>query len=275
MALRNQPYIPLYVQDFLTDEKLCECSASSTGVYIRLMCIMHKSDNYGKILLKQKHKQHQSIIKNFASILVRNMPYTIDVIESAITELLDEGVLQIEGDFLLQKRMVKSNEISEIRAKSGQIGGDKTQKRNRKLSSKFAKANIEAITENESVIENESKNEIIIKKPKFDFFDAMIQLGFDSKLSEEWLLVRKNKKATNTETALKTFCTEIAKSGKDKNVILEICVAMSWSGYKATWDIGGPKESKSDERSKQTMDIINRGVEILKNRDNGTIKIDQ
>lgn len=26
MALRDQPYLPLYVQDFLTDEKLRECS---------------------------------------------------------------------------------------------------------------------------------------------------------------------------------------------------------------------------------------------------------
>ena len=43
MALRDQPYLPLYVQDFLTDEKLAECSAMATGVYIRLMCIMHKS----------------------------------------------------------------------------------------------------------------------------------------------------------------------------------------------------------------------------------------
>ena len=60
MALRDQPYLPLYVQDFLTDEKLIECSASATGVYIRVMCIMHKSDPYGMILLKQKDKQTSS-----------------------------------------------------------------------------------------------------------------------------------------------------------------------------------------------------------------------
>ena len=41
MALRDQPYLPLYVLDFLVDEKLAYCSAESTGVYIRLMCILH------------------------------------------------------------------------------------------------------------------------------------------------------------------------------------------------------------------------------------------
>ena len=35
MALRNQPYIPLYVQDFLTDEKLNQCSPASQGIYIK------------------------------------------------------------------------------------------------------------------------------------------------------------------------------------------------------------------------------------------------
>ena len=46
MSLRNQPYIPLYVQDFMTDERLNECSAAANGVYIRLMCLMHKSEEY-------------------------------------------------------------------------------------------------------------------------------------------------------------------------------------------------------------------------------------
>ena len=59
MALRNQPYFPLYVQDFMTDEKLNECSAKANGIYIRLMCIMHKSEEYGTILLKQKYKQNE------------------------------------------------------------------------------------------------------------------------------------------------------------------------------------------------------------------------
>ena len=72
MALRDQPYIPLYIQDFLTDEKLIECSAESTGVYIRLMCIMHKSDEYGTILLRQKDKQNSNNCLNFANKLAKH-----------------------------------------------------------------------------------------------------------------------------------------------------------------------------------------------------------
>ncbi|MFA5407989.1 MAG: hypothetical protein WC343_04380, partial [Bacilli bacterium] len=96
MALRNQPYLPLYVQDFLTDEKLAECSAESTGVYIRLMCLMHKSEEYGIILLKQKDKQNSKQINNFAYKLAKQMPYSTEVIEQSLSELLEENVLILD-----------------------------------------------------------------------------------------------------------------------------------------------------------------------------------
>lgn len=170
MALRDQPYIPLYVQDFMTDERLMECSAEATGVYIRLICSLHKSDPYGKILLKQKYKQTDNQILNFATQLAKHFPFGFAVIVAGFEELIHEGVIQIEGNFLLQKRMVKDGELSEKRAKSGKIGGKKTQFN----SHNFAKAKNEANTENEIVYENESeiKNENIVsyKEPTENSF---------------------------------------------------------------------------------------------------------
>lgn len=142
MSLRNAPYLPLYIQDFLTDEKLCECSPQANGVYIRLMCLMHKSEHYGKILLKQKDKQNESMCLNFASKVAKQMPWSEQVVCKAIQELLDEGVLKIEGDFLVQKRMVKDCELSEKRAKAGKKGGDKSK-------GKFAQAKSIANSDNE------------------------------------------------------------------------------------------------------------------------------
>ncbi len=158
MALRDQPYIPLYIQDFLTDEKLIECSAASTGVYIRLMCIMHKSEEYGKILLKQKDKQTSNQIENFAQKLVKQMPFTIEVIRAGLGELIHEGVLILEGDFLAQKRMIHDNLLSIKRAKAGSKGG--------KFAQAKIKANTQATPENE--IANDIDNEINNTK-EFDF----------------------------------------------------------------------------------------------------------
>ena len=123
MALRNQPYIPLYVNDFLTDEKLIECSAESTGVYIRLMCLMHKAEEYGTISIKEKDKQSDDQITNFAKKLVKLMPYTVEVIKRALNELIEEDVILLSQDRLIQRRMVADNSLSIIRSKVGQKGG--------------------------------------------------------------------------------------------------------------------------------------------------------
>ncbi len=159
MALRNQPYLPLYVDDFMVDEKLRECSAESTGVYIRIMCLMHKSEEYGVVLLKQKDKQNSSAYLNFANKLAMHLPYPVDVIERSLEELVLNGVIQIDEDKILQKRMVKDFHISELRAKVGKIGGDKSA-----FGRGFAKANAKANSVNEN--ENENINDTDSDKEK-------------------------------------------------------------------------------------------------------------
>lgn len=132
MALRDQPCLPLNVQDFLNDEKLLECSASATGVYIRLMCMMHKSDPYGKIAIKSRDISLFGGIEpleQFASQLVRHMPYDKKEILNALKELVGEGVLYVDGNYLCQKRMIRDSEISEKRAEAGRRGSSITNKR--------------------------------------------------------------------------------------------------------------------------------------------------
>lgn len=171
MALSNQPYLPLYVQDFQTDEALIECSAEATGVYIRLLCVLHKSKDYGTFLLQQKDKQNSSSMLNFATKLARYMPYSIDVIERGLNELVENGVIHINNDKLLQNRMIRDNDISIKRKIAGSKGG-------------FAKANglpkKMANPENENEIEYE--NEYVIKnekKEKIKKRKTQIELPFE------------------------------------------------------------------------------------------------
>ena len=235
MALRNSPYLPLYVQDFLTDEKLVDCSASANGVYIRLMCILHKSEPYGKILLKQKYKQNESMCLNFASMLLRQMPYSMSEIHDGLEELLDNKIIEIEGDYLLQKRMVKDGELSEKRAVAGQKGGKKSLEIClSKMSSKSESKNIsksEANSENENDIDIENENNI----KKFSFLKELLSIGVERNIAEEWIKVRKNKKLTQTETAFRKTKAEIDKSGRNANDCITLCVERSWGGFKAEW----------------------------------------
>lgn len=75
----------------------------------------------------------------------------------------------------------------------------------------------------------------IYTKQKFSFLSSLIEGGFDEKLSREWMQVRKQKKAVNTETAFKKFITQVELHGGDKNYILRNCVERSWAGFEASW----------------------------------------
>ena len=157
MSRREQPYIPFYASDFLSDEKLRECSAESVGVYIMLMCLLHKQEEYGVILLKQKDKQNENNILNFAFKLSKHLPYDVDVINRALEELIEFDVIQLggdDGDRLSQKRMVKDAQLSQKRAEAGKKGGTARVKKNSSVASDFAQAKTQANSENEIVIEN-------------------------------------------------------------------------------------------------------------------------
>lgn len=152
MSLRNQPYLPLYVRDFNSDEKLVNCSAESTGVYIRLMCVMHKMEEYGVITLKQKFKQNESNIKNFSVMLTRYLPYDREVIERGLAELIEERVLMLDGDRLYQKRMVEDANLSKKRSEAGYKGGKS------KKYSDFTKSDTEEETEITSKTKNKTES---------------------------------------------------------------------------------------------------------------------
>lgn len=226
MALRDQPYIPLYIQDYLTDEKLNECSAASQGVYIRIMCIMHKSETYGKILLKQKYKQiekqNESKCYAFAHQLAKHLTFDLDTIYSAIRELIRENVIFYDEDYMCQKRMISDNELSIKRSLAGKRGGKKTQSKNKD----FALAKVKATTENE--IENEIEN-------KFDFKRSLLALGVDEKIISDWLKVRAKKKASNTETAFNRIKKQIEQCNLPANDCIRIAVEKSWSGFESDW----------------------------------------
>lgn len=79
-------------------------------------------------------------------------------------------------------------------------------------------------------------NKTNIEKPKkFVFKKALLDLGVNEKLIDDWLIVRKNKKASNTETAFNGFVNQVQGSGLDAETVLKICVDNSWSGFKQSW----------------------------------------
>ena len=82
-------------------------------------------------------------------------------------------------------------------------------------------------------LENENVNRDV--SSKFNFKLSLIEAGGKKDLVEDWMKVRKDKKASNTKTALRSFLNEIAQNQLDLNQVLEICISNSWKGFKANW----------------------------------------
>jgi len=80
-----------------------------------------------------------------------------------------------------------------------------------------------------------TSSEIALFSNKFDFKEELLISGADSQLVDDWLQVRKAKKASNTETALKRFLSQVQLSGKGINEILAICCEKSWKGFEVSW----------------------------------------
>jgi hypothetical protein len=165
MALIDQPYLPLYVDDWMNNSKLKLCTPGAHGLMVSIMCLMHKSESYGVILLKQKFKQTDKQELNFATQIAKLSSFDLLEIEKSFYELLDEKVLKIEGEKLICFRMVKDADISNKRALSGKSGGKKTQTSIKN----FAKPKVEANTGivNEDVNEDDIDKNEKAKKAKF------------------------------------------------------------------------------------------------------------
>lgn len=82
---------------------------------------------------------------------------------------------------------------------------------------------------------NISPTEINNKGKRFDFKQSLIEIGVAPEVAEDWMQVRKTKRASNTETAFRRIKNEIDKSGLSANECITIAVARSWQGFQADW----------------------------------------
>jgi len=73
------------------------------------------------------------------------------------------------------------------------------------------------------------------KENPAEFKRKLIEYGFTPQLAEEWMLIRKKKKAINSDLAFENFIKEVEKCNKDPNEVLQIVVNKQWKGLEASW----------------------------------------
>lgn len=121
-------------------------------------------------------------------------------------------------------------------------------------------------------ISSKDDNNISIKKGKFDFRKALIELGVTPEVADAWLLVRKAKKAVNTEIAFKAISNQIARTekiGKTADECIRVAVEKSWCGFNADWLDDFPSKGTPSRRAdtpvrrNTTEDLLALGAEMF------------
>lgn len=95
-----------------------------------------------------------------------------------------------------------------------------------------------SIQDNISVIDKSQQRKrthASAKAAAFDFRQALIGIGVTARVADDWLAVRRTKRATNTETAFRSIAAQIEKSGKPADDCIRLAAEQSWSGFRASW----------------------------------------
>ena len=116
-----------------------------------------------------------------------------------------------------------------------------------------------------NIIDNISPTEIIINKEKdvrFDFKKSLLEIGVSPQVAEDWLKVRKAKKAANTETAFKRIQKEIELSGLSADECITIAVERSWQGFKAEWLGNYQRQSPQRPTGRRTVSVLENNMAV-------------
>lgn len=174
LLLNNESALPafmFYPDDFTGDGALTSCSHMAIGVWMLLLCRMHKAPTYGTLtLLKQNVNQTENggtILPMAPDKICRLVGLSLADYLPIHNELLDAGVMRFDPEpgVFFSKRMVKDHQVRVARRAAGAAGGQKTQS---KIKEKFAKANTAAKAD--QIPEYGNGNEIVIgtvNKPVF------------------------------------------------------------------------------------------------------------
>lgn len=113
---------------------------------------------------------------------------------------------------------------------------------------------IVSIGKQETIEQGTINNTNTIKS--FDFKKQFLDLGVEAKILEDWLKVRKTKKAVNSETAFKGLKNKMEASGMSFNECVKISAEKSWAGFDVEWMKEKQKYDNSANITKLKGEIV-------------------
>jgi hypothetical protein len=113
----KRPAFQFYPADWRKDAALQSCSVAAQGLWINILCIAHECDPYGHLRVNCK-PMNSAQIGRLVGISQKEA-------DKLLAELSDSGVTSIAVDgALFSRRMVRDEELRNIRAAGGKAGAE-------------------------------------------------------------------------------------------------------------------------------------------------------
>ena len=208
----KRPSFQFYPSDWLRDTALRSCSTGARGLWIDMICFMHEGSPYGYLKVADK------VI--LPSNLARMVGESVEVVADWLLELQEAGVYDIDNGAIFSRRMIRDEELRQKRAEGGKLGGNPNLKVNHEVKQKP--------TPSSSSTSSPSK-----KKDSATI--VACPLDVSQQVWDDWVTLRKSKKAPITKTVLDGAIVEAKKLGWTlEQFLIEWCNRSS-QGLKAEW----------------------------------------
>ena len=98
----------------------------------------------------------------------------------------------------------------------------------------------------------------------FNFKKSLIEYGFDKELVDEWMVIRKKKRAVNSKFAFNSFIAQVERAGAEKNEIMRIIAEKQWAGFNHAWikDLNNNLNNTKNETDRRVSESDKRKQEI-------------
>jgi uncharacterized protein YdaU (DUF1376 family) len=116
------------------------------------------------------------------------------------------------------------------------------------------------ITQDTRHISKEPRKRVIVEKP-----DSVSQQVWD-----DWLTIRKSKKAALTQTAWELMLKEVDKAGWTIEAAIDECCLRTWASFKASW-VNKPSDLGSTMNKQEALEARNKAIGDAWLREQGAI----
>lgn len=233
----KRPSFQFYPSDWLRDTALRSCSIGARGLWMDMICYMHEGNPYGYLKVGDK------VI--LPDNLARMVGQTLPEVEGWLSELSQAGVYDLIDGAIVSRRMVKDENLRNIRALGGKLGGNPALKVKDKVNLKVEKEDKQKSTPSSSSSSSSS----------------IINIELPSWLPEthwkDFVEFRKFIKKPMTEKAKQLMLSKLQKikdNGHDPILAMNTSIANNWS------DIYEPKPNTFNVISKPVFNGRLRGA---------------